>query len=98
MAPAVTIPWPLSGFLSVVVRKEGFSAVTLWFPSPVREEEIPASYTLNMYPVETIGGVVQDEQGRPVAGVKGRARRSGRIRRTSGISARTSSAGPRHDR
>jgi RNA polymerase sigma factor (sigma-70 family) len=67
---AVAIPWPLSGFLSVVVRKEGFSTVTLWFPSPVREAEIPASYTLKMYPVETVGGAVHDEQGRPVAGAK----------------------------
>ncbi len=67
---AVTIPSPLSGFLSVVVRKEGFSTVTLWFPSPVREEEVPASYTLKMYPAETVGGVVHDEQGRPVAGVR----------------------------
>jgi RNA polymerase sigma factor (sigma-70 family) len=67
---AVAIPSPLSGFLSVVVRKEGFAPVTLWFPSPVREEEVPGSYTLKMYPVETVGGVVQDEQGRPVAGVR----------------------------
>ena len=67
---AIAIPAPLPKFLSVVVRKDGFAPVTLWFPSPLREEEIPASYTLTMYPAETIGGVVRDEQGRPVAGVR----------------------------
>ena len=67
---AVAVPAPLPKFLSVVVRKEGFAPVTLWFPSPIVEDEIPASYTLKMYPAETIGGVVQDEQGRPVAGVR----------------------------
>ncbi len=66
---AVAVPAPSSGFLSVVARKEGFAPVTLWFPSPIREEEIPDSFTLAMYPAETIGGVVRDEQGRPVAGV-----------------------------
>jgi RNA polymerase sigma factor (sigma-70 family) len=56
--------------LSVAVRKDGFAAVTIWFPRPIRVEEIPASYTLAMYPAESIGGVVRDEQGRPVAGVR----------------------------
>ena len=65
----VAVPAPLPRILSVVVRKDGFAPVTLWFPSPIREEEIPASYTVAMYPVETIAGVVRDEQGQPVAGV-----------------------------
>jgi len=67
---AVAVPTPLPLFLSVVVRKDGFAPVTLWFPSPIREEEIPASYSQAMYPAETLGGVVRDEQGRPVAGVR----------------------------
>jgi RNA polymerase sigma factor (sigma-70 family) len=67
---AVAIPERTAGFLSVVARKEGFATVTLWFPSPVREEEVPPSYMLKMYPAETVGGVVHDEQGRPVAGVR----------------------------
>jgi RNA polymerase sigma factor (sigma-70 family) len=67
---AVAVPAPLPRLLSVVARKDGFAPITLWFPSPIVEDEIPASYTLKMYPAETIGGVVQDEQGRPVAGVR----------------------------
>jgi RNA polymerase sigma factor (sigma-70 family) len=67
---AVALPDPLPKILSVVVRKEGFAPVTLWFPSPVREAEIPASYTLKLFPAEAVGGVVRDEQGRPVAGVR----------------------------
>jgi len=67
---AVAVPLPLPRFLSVVIRKDGFAPVTLWFPSPIREHEIPASYSLAMYPAETIGGVVRDEQDRPVAGVR----------------------------
>jgi RNA polymerase sigma factor (sigma-70 family) len=66
---AVAVPAPLPRFLSVVVRKDGFAPVTLWFPSPIREEEIPASYSQAMYATETIGGVVRDEQGQPIAGV-----------------------------
>ena len=66
---AIAVPAATSGFLSVVFRKDGFAPVTLWFPSPIREEEIPASFTQAMYSAETIGGVVRDEQGRPVAGV-----------------------------
>jgi RNA polymerase sigma factor (sigma-70 family) len=66
----VTAPSPLPRFLSVVARKDGYAPVTLWFPTPLHEEEIPASYTQALYPVETIAGVVHDEQGRPVAGVR----------------------------
>ena len=54
----------------MAVRKHGFAPVTLWFPTPLREAEVPASYTQTIYPTETIGGVVRDEQGRPVAGVR----------------------------
>jgi RNA polymerase sigma factor (sigma-70 family) len=67
---AVAVPAPLPRFLSVVVRKDGFAPLTLWFPSPIREAEIPASYSQAMYASETIGGVVRDERGRPVAGVR----------------------------
>jgi RNA polymerase sigma factor (sigma-70 family) len=67
---AVALPAPLPRILSIVARKAGFATVTLWFPSPIRDVEIPASYTQAMYPVETIGGIVQDEQGKPVAGVR----------------------------
>ena len=31
--------------------------------------DIPATYTLAMYPVESVGGIVRDEQGRPIEGV-----------------------------
>ena len=66
----VPLSRPLSDLLSVAVRKDGIAPVKLWFPSPVREEEIPPSYTLKVYPSETIGGAVRDEQGRPIAGVR----------------------------
>ena len=31
--------------------------------------DIPATYTLAMYPVGSVGGIVRDEQGRPIEGV-----------------------------
>ena len=45
---------PMTGF----IRHRSFQA-----------GDIPASYTLAMHPVETLSGVVRDEQGRPVEGV-----------------------------
>jgi hypothetical protein len=66
-----TVPTPLPKFLSVVARKEGYVPVRVWLQSPLFEgEEIPAKYILNMPAAESIGGVVRDEQGRPVAGVR----------------------------
>jgi RNA polymerase sigma factor (sigma-70 family) len=67
---AVALPATLPRFLSVVIRKTGYAPVTVWFPTPIRKDEIPASYTQALYPAETITGVVHDEQGRPLAGVK----------------------------
>ena len=66
-----TAPTPLPTFLSVVARKEGYVLVRVWLLSPsFNEVEMPAKYILNMPAAESIGGVVRDEQGRPVAGVR----------------------------
>ena len=71
----VALPSPPPKELWLGVRKEGFVPVRLWFLSlslgeDVVGEGIPASYTLKMYPVETLGGVVKDELGNPIAGVR----------------------------
>ena len=67
---AVAVPSPLPNYLAVGVSKDGFASMTSFIRRPVIQGgDIPASYTLAMYPVETVAGVVRDDQGRPIAGV-----------------------------
>src|SRR5262249_28308861 len=61
---------PLAGettyFLHVVVAHPGYVPIELRWDGT----KVPASYTLAMERGATIGGVVRDEQGRPIAGAR----------------------------
>ena len=66
----IAVPSPLPGYMAVSARKDNFAPMTGFIRRPsIEDGDIPASYTLEMYPVETVTGVVRDEQGRPIEGV-----------------------------
>ena len=56
----------MPGYLAVSARKDGFAPMTGFIRRSFQDGDIPASYTLAMHPVETLTGVVRDEDGRPV--------------------------------
>ena len=56
--------------MEVLARKEGFASMQSYMRRRTVVEDIPASYTLAMSAVETVGGVVRDEQGQPIAGAQ----------------------------
>ena len=56
--------------MHVGARKDGFTPMIVWVRHPNFEDEFPATYTLAMAPTAPIGGVVKDEDGRPVIGAK----------------------------
>ena len=67
---AIPVPSPVPSFLAVTGRKDGFATMTAFIRDPrLQPGDIPATFTLAMHPVETVTGVVRDEQGRPVEGV-----------------------------
>ena len=67
---AIAIPSPVPDFLAVTARKDGFATMTAFIRNPrLQPGDIPASYKLAMHPLETVTGVVRDEQGRPIEGV-----------------------------
>ncbi len=85
---SIPIPTPAAeGFMDVLAHKKGFASMRTYMRRPTVAEDIPASYTLAMVPVETVGGVVRDEQGRPIAGVTVKPMIWTRTSRTSANSA-----------
>ncbi len=54
----------------VDARKEGFLPMRVWVRHPGDEGEFPPTFTLKMVPATRIGGLVKDEDGRPVFGAK----------------------------
>jgi protocatechuate 3,4-dioxygenase beta subunit len=60
-------PW---AFVSISARKEGFVPVRAGWGEGRRRAGPPASYTLRLERGTTIGGLVRDEQGRPIAGAR----------------------------
>jgi RNA polymerase sigma factor (sigma-70 family) len=54
----------------VDARKEGFLPMRVWVRHPGEEQEFPPTFTLKMFPAAGIGGLVKDEEGRPVFGAK----------------------------
>ncbi len=71
-AGRATIPIPALAperFMDVLAHKKGFAPMRTYMRRPGVVEDIPASYTLAMLSFEATGGVVRDEQGRPIAGV-----------------------------
>ncbi len=69
---AMTLDYPLprSRMMHVNTSKDGFTPMLVWIRHPRFDDEFPAIYTQSMAPTAPIGGVVQDEDGRPVAGAK----------------------------
>jgi RNA polymerase sigma factor (sigma-70 family) len=67
---AIMVSVPAPKFVQLRARKEGYAPMLVVMGDPSIEGEIPASHTMRMVPVEPVGGVVRDEQGRPIAGVK----------------------------
>jgi RNA polymerase sigma factor (sigma-70 family) len=67
---AIAVPTPIPNYLAVSVRKDGFATMTSVIRDPrTRSGDIPASFAVTMHPVESVAGVVHDEQGRPIEGV-----------------------------
>ncbi len=73
----IALPKAALGYVGVIVQKEGYASMqTRWSnPSswPVADVpllELPERHVVEMVPAQTIGGVVRDEQGRPIAGVQ----------------------------
>ena len=55
---------------SVVVRitHKGFASKTIWWRNEAANSGLPGSCTVKVVPVSTIGGVIHDEAGKPIAG------------------------------
>jgi RNA polymerase sigma factor (sigma-70 family) len=68
----VTFDYPSLGpnRVHVDARKEGFLPMRVWVRHPGEEDEFPPTFTLKMVPAARIGGLVKDEEGRPVFGAK----------------------------
>lgn len=65
----VTIPHGDLVYVRLKARKDGFVPVSdVWRLQGPAAKPPPEKYTFTMEPGTTIGGVVQDEQGRPIAG------------------------------
>ena len=56
-------------YISITASKEGFVPIQVtWRPAEARVQ-IPKEYTLAMEPGTSIGGIIQDEDGKPIEGV-----------------------------
>ncbi len=64
------VPKEGPGSLTVTAQRDGLVPMRVYLRSfGARETEIPRSYTLAMEPGTSIGGIVRDEEGRPIEGV-----------------------------
>ena len=66
----VDYPSPRPNRMHVNARKAGFTPMIVWIRDPAYEEEFPATFTLAMVTSCPIGGMVNDEDGRPIVGAK----------------------------
>ncbi len=62
--------WATVNGIQVTVRKAGFVPYVIRLDDNIRPVHLPAVKVLRLVPGITIGGVVQDEAGKPVAGAK----------------------------
>jgi hypothetical protein len=53
----------------VIISKEKFVTVSLTWDPYYAVKDVPAQYTVSLEPGTSIGGIVQDEQGKPIEGV-----------------------------
>ena len=62
------IPAKVAGALAVWVEHDGFAPQSISWRNEAANSGLPAMCTLKMVPAITIGGVIQDEQGKPIEG------------------------------
>ncbi len=55
-------------YVSIEARKKGFVPMSVVFREHPARTDIPKSYTLALEPGTSIGGIVQDENGKPIEG------------------------------
>ncbi len=69
---AITFDYPLPRprMMRVNVNKQNFAPMVVWVRHPNFEDEFPAIYTLALPRALPLSGVVNDEDGRPVAGAR----------------------------
>ena len=69
---AITFDYPLPRprMMHVNVNKQDFAPMVVWVRHPNFEDEFPATYTLALPRALALKGVVNDEDGRPVAGAR----------------------------
>jgi RNA polymerase sigma factor (sigma-70 family) len=64
------LPEKVPGRFAITARRDGLVPMRVSLRSiAARETEIPRSYTIAMEPGTSIGGIVRDEEGRPIEGV-----------------------------
>jgi RNA polymerase sigma factor (sigma-70 family) len=67
----VRLPEKEPSRLTVVARETGFAASRVFLRhEAILDQEIPRSYTLALHHATSVGGVVRDEEGRPIEGVE----------------------------
>ncbi|HEY8750282.1 MAG TPA: carboxypeptidase regulatory-like domain-containing protein [Tepidisphaeraceae bacterium] len=66
----ITLEGPMPGNVRVGVAAPGYAPRAIQWPLVPGARPLPASFTMELEPGITIGGVVHDEHGAPVAGVK----------------------------
>jgi beta-lactamase regulating signal transducer with metallopeptidase domain len=58
------------GYLSLMAHREGYPRLTKWWRNDHGVDPFPAEFAFTFEQGRTIGGVVRDEQGKPIAGVQ----------------------------
>lgn len=66
----VVVPSPDGKFLSLIAYPDGYPPVRKWWRNDAGKDLIPAEFTFTYEQGRTIGGVVHDERGKPIPGVK----------------------------
>jgi protocatechuate 3,4-dioxygenase beta subunit len=66
----VAVPRPDAGFLSIVAYADGYPPLRKWWKNDLGNDAAPPEFTFAFQQGRTIGGVVRDEQGKPIQGVK----------------------------
>jgi protocatechuate 3,4-dioxygenase beta subunit len=65
----VVVPEPNRHPLSLIASPEGYPPMRKWWKNDAGNDLIPAEFTFTFVQGRTIGGVVRDEQGKPIEGV-----------------------------
>ena len=66
----VVVPVPNDHFLSLIAYPDGYPPVRKWWRNEAGNDLIPAEFTFTYERGRTIGGVVRDEQGKPIPAAK----------------------------